>query len=212
MNDPLTHERLYRGEEALGKLAAVKITVCGAGALGSLLVDQLIRQGARQVTVIDFDRVEAHNAGTQLYSQSDTGAYKVDLLRAHCFRAVGVEIEAVRRRLEETNAAKLLRGADLVIDTFDNSASRRMVTEYCRSSGIDCLHLGLNADYGEARWNEVYRVPGDPPAGNACDYPLARNIILLTVAAGSEAALRWLLENQKENYAITLRDLKITRE
>ena len=43
------------------------------------------------------------------------------------------------------------------------------------------------------------------------DYPLARNLILLVVAAGSEALLRYILDGQKENYSVTLRDLVISR-
>jgi molybdopterin-synthase adenylyltransferase len=212
MTDVYLHERLYRGAEAMAKLGAVKVALCGAGALGSLLADNLVRQGVRQLTVIDDDRVEAHNAGTQLYGQSDVGAFKVDVLRAHCFRTAGVELTPLAKRLDERTAAKFLRGAGLVIDTFDNSASRRLVTEYCQSTGVAGLHLGLNADYGEVRWNEGYRVPADAVLGNACEYPLARNLILLVVAAGSEAVLRLVLEDRRENYSVTLRDLKINPE
>jgi hypothetical protein len=70
----------------------------------------------------------------------------------------------------------------------------------------------MNADYGEVRWNDVYRVPADVVEGNVCDYPLARNLILLVVAAGCEAVLRYVLDGRQENYAVTLRDLKITPE
>jgi molybdopterin/thiamine biosynthesis adenylyltransferase len=210
MSELNLHERLYRGREAIEKLAAAKITVCGAGALGSLLADNLARQGAGRLVVIDFDRVEAHNVGTQLYRREDVGALKVDVLRGHIFRATGAEIETIAKRLDERTAAKMLRGSGLVIDTFDNSASRRIVTGHCREAGLPCLHLGMNAGYGEVRWNDVYRVPDDVVEGNACDYPLARNLILLVVAAGAEAALRWLLAGRQESYTVTLNDLKIS--
>jgi molybdopterin/thiamine biosynthesis adenylyltransferase len=212
MNDLLLHETLYRGHEAIDKLGAIHVTVCGAGALGSLLVDNLARQGVRHFAVIDHDRVEAHNAGTQLYGQSDVGAFKVDVLKAHCFRAVGVEINAIAKWLDDRTARKFLRDAEMIVDTFDNSASRRIVTEYCQANSIACLHLGLNADYGEVRWDETYRVPNDVVAQNVCEYPLARNLILLTVAAGSEAVLRFVIEGLRENYSVTLRDLKINQD
>ena len=209
MNDLTQHEAMYRGQAAIDRLGTVRLVLCGAGALGSLIADNLLRQGMRQLKVIDNDRVEARNAGTQLYRQEDTGALKVEALRTHCFRAVGVEIEPVAKRLDESNALRLLRGADLVLDTFDNSASRRAVSQACAQNGIACLHLGMNGGYGEARWNESYRVPADVAEGDACEVPLARNLILLAVAAGSEAALRYLVDGRKENYAITLQDLSI---
>ena len=212
MNDLTLHEALYRGAGAIAKLGAIKIAVCGAGALGSLLIDNLVRQGVRHMVVIDHDRVEAHNAGTQLYGQSDVGAFKVDVLKAQCFRSAGVEITAINKWLDERTIKKSLRDAELVIDTFDNSASRRLVTDYCREHTIACLHMGLNADYGEVRWNETYRVPNDVVAQDVCAYPLARNLILFTVAAGSEAILRYVLEGRREDYSVTLKDLSINRD
>ncbi len=212
MNDLTLHEALYRGADAIAKLSVIKITVCGAGALGSLLIDNLVRQGVRHVVAIDHDRVEAHNVGTQLYGQSDVGAFKVDALKALCFRSTGVEITAINKWLDERTIKKCLRDVELVIDTFDNSASRRLVTDYCHGNNLACLHLGLNADYGEVRWNETYRVPNDVAAQDVCAYPLARNLILLTVAVGSEAILRYVLEGRRENYSVTLKDLSINRD
>lgn len=212
MTDVYLHEAIYRGPEAIARLGQFRLVICGAGALGSLLADNLARQGIRQLTTIDFDRVEQHNAGTQLYGQSDVGAKKVDVLKAQLFRAVGIELTTYDRRMDDKNVKKFLRHADLVADTFDNSSSRRIVTEYCREQGLACLHLGMNADYGEVRWNEVYQVPRDVVDGDVCEYPLARNLILLLVAAGSEAVLRYTLEDTRENYSVTLRDLKINRE
>jgi molybdopterin-synthase adenylyltransferase len=209
MDDLYLHEGIYRGKEALQKLGRAQVTVCGAGALGSLLADNLARQGLRRLSAIDDDRVELHNIGTQLYRQEDVGAFKVDVLRGHCFRAAGIEIGTFNKRLTESTVHKFLRGAELVVDTFDNSASRGIISEYCRQNGQACLHLGMNADYGEVHWNEAYRVPQDVVAGNVCEYPLARNLILLTVAAGSEAILRFVLEEHQENYSITLKDLSI---
>lgn len=206
------HEELYRGREAIERLGRVKLIVCGAGALGSLLVDNLARQGVRHIAVIDHDRVEAHNIGTQLYGQSDVGAFKVEALRASCFRSAGVELEALAKMLDKRNVAKLLRDADLVIDTFDNSASRQIVTEHCREKQIACLHLGLNVDYSEIHWNDGYRVPGDAALIDPCAYPLARNHIGLVVAIGSETIVRYVLDGVQENRSVTLRDLKINRE
>src|SRR5918998_94080 len=103
------HEVLYRGEKAMQRLSQTHFVVCGAGALGSQLVDNLVRHGARCLTVIDRDRVEEHNIGTQVYDQNEIGAWKADVLQARCFRATGVEIEALAKELNERNIAKLLR-------------------------------------------------------------------------------------------------------
>src|SRR5499427_1477205 len=99
MTDKFHHEAIYRGADQVAKLVEQRLTICGAGALGSQLADNLARQGFKQLRVIDRDRIEEHNVGTQLYGESEVGAWKVEVLRNRLFRSVGVEIEAVAREL-----------------------------------------------------------------------------------------------------------------
>jgi molybdopterin/thiamine biosynthesis adenylyltransferase len=202
------HEQIYRGADSVARLASVRLTLCGAGALGSHLADNLVRQGFGSLKVIDRDRVEAHNVSTQIYGESDVGAWKGDVLRNRLFRAAGVEVDAVNKELTDRNARSLLKDSGLVMDTFDNSASRRLVQEQCRALQLPCLHVGLFADYGEVVWDEVYRVPSDV-AGDVCDYPLARNLVLLAVAVASETLVRFVLAGRRDNWSVTLGDFAI---
>ncbi|WP_425399510.1 HesA/MoeB/ThiF family protein [Aeoliella sp.] len=208
MRSKYLHEEIYRGAGEVTKLAEPLVAVCGAGALGSNLVDNLARQGFLQLRVVDFDRVDQHNVSTQAYGVADVGAPKVDVLRNQVFRAAEVELDAVDKKLDERNVRKLLKGADLVVDTFDNSASRQLVQQHCREAGVECLHVGLYADYCEAVWDEFYRVPADAE-GDVCEYPLARNLVLLAVAVASELLVRYVLAGEKENYSGTLRDFAV---
>jgi molybdopterin/thiamine biosynthesis adenylyltransferase len=208
MPDKFHHETIYRGAEQVTRLAGQRLTICGAGALGSQLADNLARQGLRQMRVIDRDRVEAHNVGTQVYGEHEVGAWKVEVLRQRLFRATGVEIEGIRKEFSDRSARGLLQDAGLVIDTFDNSASRRLVQEHCRTLQLPCLHVGLFADYGEVIWDERYRVPQDV-AGDVCDYPLARNLVLLTVAVASEVVVRFALTGSRQDFSVTLGDFAV---
>jgi molybdopterin-synthase adenylyltransferase len=208
MADKFHHEAIYRGAEQFGKLANQRLTICGAGAIGSQLADNLARQGFRQLRVIDRDRVEEHNVGTQLYGESDVGAWKVEALRQRLFRATGVEVEAHRKELADRTARTLLHDGGLVIDAFDNSASRRLVQEHSRALQLPCLHVGLHADYGEVIWDENYRVPQDV-AGDVCDYPLARNVVLLVVAVASEIVMQSVLTGARQNCSVTMRDFAV---
>ncbi len=208
MADRLHHEQLYRGQDSMGRLAATRLTLCGAGALGSHLADNLVRQGFRQIRVIDRDRVEEHNVSTQLYGLPDVGAWKVEILRNRLFRAAGVELDAVAKELSERNARKLLGNADFVVDTFDNSASRLLVQRHCRTAGTACLHVGLFEDYCEVIWDEQYRVPEDV-GGDVCDYPLARNLVLLAVALASETLVTCVLQGTRHSRSATLGDFAV---
>jgi molybdopterin-synthase adenylyltransferase len=208
MADAFHHERLYRGADVVRRLSELRLTLCGVGALGSNLADTLVRQGCRRLRVIDRDRVEQHNVGTQTYGEADVGAWKADVLRNQLFRAAGVELEVCKQELSERNADKLLKGSELVVDLFDNSASRALVKEWSQKAGIACLHAGLFENYGEVVWNPAYRVPADV-AGDVCDYPLARNLILLTVAVAAESLVRFLATGEQQSWSITLGDFAI---
>jgi molybdopterin/thiamine biosynthesis adenylyltransferase len=208
------HEQLYRGEELVAKLGALRVVLCGAGAVGSNLADNLVRQGLSRLRAIDRDRVEEHNVSTQLYGEAEVGSFKVEALRNRLFRAAGVEIEPVRKELNAGNVKQLLKDCDLVIDAFDNSASRQLVQDHCRGGGggakIPCLHIGLHADYCEVVWDEQYRVPRDV-AGDVCNYPLARNIVLLSVVLASEAVLGLAGggDASRAGWSATLSDLSV---
>ncbi len=209
MSSKFLHEEIYRGADAVAQLAEPLITICGGGALGSNLADNLARQGFRNMRVIDRDRVDEHNVSTQIYGVADVGAHKTDVLRNHLFRVAEVEIDAINKELEERNARKLLKGSRIVVDTFDNSASRQLVQQQCRADKLTCLHVGLYADYCEAIWDGSYRVPRDV-AGDVCEYPLARNLVLLAVSIASEALVRFLLSGEQTDRSATLADFSVS--
>lgn len=202
------HENLYRGVDVAAQLADARITLCGAGALGSNLADALARQGFQKLRLIDRDRVEEHNIGTQTYNLTDVGAWKVDVLKGQLFRATGIEIETFNKELNDRTVAKFLKESTIAIDLFDNTAARTLVQAHCRGGGIECLHVGLFADYGEVVWDADYRVPTE--AGqDVCDYPLARNLVQMTVAVAAETLLRFLAGGERMNHSITLRDFAV---
>lgn len=204
------HEKVYRGRELLQKLATCRITVCGAGALGANLVEQLARCGASGLTSIDRDRLEEQNLATQPYGRTELGGYKATLLSAQVYRSLGLEVKAVPKELTADTAVRLLRGSQLVVDCLDNRAGRQCVQAACRSLELPLLHGGVNGDYAEVVWDAVYKMPSG--AGeDVCDYPLARNLVTLTVAGMAEVILKWLDTDGKvcQNLSVTLRDLAI---
>jgi molybdopterin/thiamine biosynthesis adenylyltransferase len=202
------HEELYRTSTNMRRLRDARVTVCGAGALGANIVESLARAGMKRLKVIDRDRVEERNLSTQPYQLDDVGAQKARALSYFVYRAVGVEVEPVAMELGERNVAKLLKDSDLVVDAFDNSVARATVYAHCREQGIPCLHAGLADGYAEVLWNDVYRVP-TAAQDDICDYPLARNLVTLTVAVACESAIRGVLTGVRDSWTVTLGDLAI---
>ena len=203
------HEQLYRTPEVMTRLCGFPVAVCGAGALGANIVESLARMGFKRLRVVDRDRIEERNLSTQPYYRADAGAHKARVLANALYRALGVEVDARSVELTEANAAKLLTGSALVVDAFDNSASRRVLKEYAEGADVPCLHAGLAAgDYAEVIWNEIYRVPS-PAQDDVCDYPLARNLATLTVAVACESIVEFVATGARRSHTITLRDFAV---
>jgi len=189
----------------------IKIMVCGIGAIGSNLVDSLARQGFRKILVLDKDRVERRNISTQIYGENQIGYLKTQALKTTIFRNTGIEIDTICKELTATNS-KLLKQVHLVVDAFDNSASRKLVQDACRLHNIKCIHVGLSSGYGEVCWDEKYRVPNDV-GRDVCEDQFSRNLISITVAVASEEIIDFCISNKPRigNWTITLKDLVISR-
>ena len=66
--------------------------------------------------------------------------------------------------------------------------------------------------YAEVVWNENYSVPVDAEGEDVCEYPLARNLAVVTAALVSEAVMRYIIDGRKLSAAFTLGDLLCLRK
>ncbi len=214
----LFHEKLSRSGVVMAKLRAAHVTVCGAGALGSHIVEGLARSGVGALRVIDRDKVEERNLSTQPWTRADIGQPKARLLAHSVFRAVGVQVDARAKELTSDNARALIRGSSVVVDAFDNSVGRAAVKAAAAKLGLPCVHAGMAGDsssstppagYSEVVWDPHYVVPS-ATNDDVCDYPLARNLAILTSAIAAETVIRFLASGTMENRALTFGDLKLT--
>jgi hypothetical protein len=174
--------------------------------------------GLRRLRVIDRDRVEARNLSTQPWAQQDVGAPKARVLAGALYRAVGARVDAQHAELAAANALELLEGSAVVVDAFDNLASRALVGRAAEVLGAPCLHiaLGTEGDYGCGLWDAAYGLGVEAGAGrevglpDTCDYPLTRPLALLVAAAAAEALACHLLDGSRRGFELTLRDLRLT--
>jgi len=204
----LIHELAFRPEGTYDKICDAKILVCGVGALGSNLIDNLSRQGFSNITILDYDVVEMHNIGTQTYCSYDLGKSKVSAAQRKLYRDINCEVGIIDTELTNDNTT-LLEGYNLIVDTFDNSTARAIVSEYCVDNNIPCVHAGMSDDgYSQVVWNDNYAIPHDNDADDICDYPLARNLALITASLLAEVIMQFIASNEKKNLDFTLMDMK----
>src|SRR4030042_6254156 len=210
--DYLEHEALYRGKDIVSKLKDHSIVVCGCGAIGSNLIYNMIRQGFDNITVIDNDRIDDHNRGTQIWGKREIGSKKVQVMKNTIFASMGIEINIIDQRLTESTIKKMNWAEiekSVFIDSFDNSASRKIVTDFCKEKKLECLHIGLSEGYAEVIWNERYIVPKSNTGVDVCEYPLSRNICMMAVIVAIETIICYINSGEKISRSITLGDFKI---
>lgn len=115
----------HKGLIDVDLLAKTRFTVIGAGAIGSAVVVQLSKMGARNITVYDFDRLEDHNFASQMYPISENGKPKVLALKSVA-KDYG-ECDIVAENRPWTDGADK---TDVVLCCVDNMDVRKRIFDY----------------------------------------------------------------------------------
>ena len=127
----LTNQHLTRQMEILppDKLGE-KITVVGAGAIGSFTVLALAKMGFTDITVYDFDTIEIENMNCQFYRHSDIGKPKVEALYELVKDFTNVEVEAKNELYE----GQMCPG--IIISAVDSMEVRKLIWDTHKEVGI----------------------------------------------------------------------------
>lgn len=141
---------LQIGAEGQKRLAKSKVTVIGAGGLGSPVLTYLAEAGVGKIRLIDFDTVGITNLNRQfLYTEKDLGRKKTDAAREKLeLLNQEVRVEAVCAELNEENAEELTGEADVVVSCLDRISARLIVNEVCLRRNIPLVEGGISGFYG----------------------------------------------------------------
>ena len=117
-----------QGVEAVRKLQAATVAVCGLGGLGSNIAISLARAGVGKLVLVDFDCVDVTNLHRQQYKASQVGLPKPEALLANLKEiAPYSEYETHFEKVTAENVATLLANADVVCEAFDNAEAKAML-------------------------------------------------------------------------------------
>ena len=205
INRRFLHEHL---EHNLTSILDKRIVILGCGAIGSNLAISLARRGFKRFVLVDNDRIDEHNISTQPWTEYEIGKMKTHIL-ADILSSIGAFSSIYSKRVTKLGQIiRLIEFSDLVVDVFDNSASRQIAQELSKDYPV--LHAGMSADKtAEITWAERYTVPPNVELADPCNYPLSRTLVELTVVATSEAVLEFLLKGTKVDYLVRAGNLSI---
>ena len=114
----MSGDRFIRQRDLLPpeKLAALEVTIIGAGAVGSFTALTLAKMGVTHITVYDGDVVEEHNLPNQWYRSRDLGRRKVDALAEIIHEFTDVTLTTHPRHYTHENLTGIVICA---VDTMD---------------------------------------------------------------------------------------------
>lgn len=108
-----------------------RVHIIGCGAIGSTVAENLVRFGITNITLYDFDTVEAHNIANQMFREVDIGKKKVDALYEMLCDINRECAEGLRVEPDGWHGQRLSGYVFLCVDSID---LRREITTTCKGN------------------------------------------------------------------------------
>jgi molybdopterin-synthase adenylyltransferase len=150
-------------EKGQRKLLESRVTLCGCGALGTVIANSLVRAGVGFVRIIDRDFIESHNLQRQvLFDEADIAA---NLPKAEAaarkLRVINsaVTIEPVVTDIDRTNILELSKDADIILDGTDNFEIRYLINDVSVKFNKPWVYGGSIGSHGQT----MTIIPGQTP-------------------------------------------------
>ncbi len=133
------------GADGQERLSRARVTVVGAGGLGSPVLTYLACAGVGHIRIVDSDVVEETNLNRQfLYGAGAIGMNKAKLactrLGADC---PDIAFEPVCARITPQNVDELLGSPDVLVDCVNTIESRLVVNAFAMRADIPLVEAGV---------------------------------------------------------------------
>jgi adenylyltransferase/sulfurtransferase len=151
------------GEAGQRRLLASHVTLCGCGALGTVLANALVRAGVGHLRLIDRDFIETHNLQRQVLFDEHDVAENLPKAEAAGRKLAAinssVHVEPVVTDIDRTNILELVQDADLVLDGTDNFEIRYLINDAAVKLGKPWVYGGCIGSHGQT----MTILPGETP-------------------------------------------------
>lgn len=134
-------------------LAASRVLVVGAGALGNEIIKNLALLGVGNIYIVDMDRIEAANLSRSvLFRAEDEGQFKAEVAAGRA-REINPDINAVPLvgNVVSDVGMGLFRHVDLVIGGLDNREARVAINQKCWLTDRPWVDGAIEVLHGIAR-------------------------------------------------------------
>ncbi len=151
------------GEDGQQRLLESHVTLCGCGALGTVLANALVRAGVGHLRLVDRDFIETNNLQRQVLFDEHDVAENLPKAEAAA-RKLGainssVHVEPVVTDIDRTNILDLVQDADLILDGTDNFEIRYLINDAAVKLGKPWVYGGCIGSHGQT----MTILPGETP-------------------------------------------------
>ncbi len=151
------------GEAGQRALLASHVTLCGCGALGTVLANALVRGGVGHLRLIDRDFIETNNLQRQVLFDEHDVAENIPKAEAAARKLSAinssVHVEPVVTDIDHTNILELVKDADLILDGTDNFEIRYLINDAAVKLGKPWIYGGCIGSHGQT----MTIIPGQTP-------------------------------------------------
>jgi len=139
------------------KLENVNILLIGVGGVGGVCLDCLIRSGAKNITIVDFDTFDETNQNRQLYSELYLGESKVYALKEH-YKIIDV----IEQRIDKEWVEKFdFDRFDIVLDAIDDREAKIALAFKCHKKLISSFGSAKRLDPTKVLVDDIWKTYGD---------------------------------------------------
>jgi adenylyltransferase/sulfurtransferase len=151
------------GEDGQRRLLQSHVTLCGCGALGTVLANALVRAGVGHVRIVDRDFIETNNLQRQVLFDEHDVAENLPKAEAAARKLAAVNssvhVEPVVTDIDRTNILDLVKDADLILDGTDNFEIRYLINDAAVKLGKPWVYGGCIGSHGQT----MTVLPGETP-------------------------------------------------
>jgi adenylyltransferase/sulfurtransferase len=151
------------GEEGQHRLLQSHVTLCGCGALGTVLANALVRAGVGHLRLVDRDFIETHNLQRQVLFDEHDVAENLPKAEAAARKLAAINssihVEPMVADIDHTNILDLVADADLILDGTDNFEIRYLINDAAVKLSKPWVYGGAIGSHGMT----MTILPGETP-------------------------------------------------
>lgn len=162
-----TEAKAARSGPRASELGGRRVAVVGVGAVGSFIVDGLVRSGVNAITVFDGDRVMPGNLVRHLVGPESIGMFKATAVKAHVERRFGAGVLVINANDSDLTApdeaVELFESHELVINATADFAITAMLQATAKTTNKHVLSAVIQNDGVRYRIDVLPSLDGSDP-------------------------------------------------